>query len=113
MRATRDSWKITPLPAARSRLALTRSFSPRELARLQDGFIPTSQDDKWFVFMERDTLYLHRSWTGICIYEVRLDGPNVVEAWVNRDPASYTADDDASELTILNALLDQFSGKRR
>ena len=45
-------------------------------------------DDKWFVFLENNWLYFHRSWTGACIYQVRFmpngEKYNVTEAWVNR-----------------------------
>lgn len=30
-------------------------------------------EDKWFWYMEGDTLYIHRSWTGFCIYIVEFD----------------------------------------
>jgi len=28
-------------------------------------------EDKWFIFLEDDWLYLHRSWTGTCVYKVQ------------------------------------------
>ena len=47
-------------------------------------------DDKWFFYLEKDWLYIHRSWTGFCIFQVRLerfeDGYQIAEAWVNDDP---------------------------
>ena len=30
-------------------------------------------EDKWFIFMENGILYFHRSWTGVCIYQVHFD----------------------------------------
>jgi hypothetical protein len=101
------------MPQARSQLWLRRTFLPRELAKLQEGFIPESMDDRWFVFMEDDWVYFHRSWTGSCIYQVRLSGNTIAEAWVNGDPSAYSSDGDESERTILESLLDEFSGKRR
>ena len=54
------------------------------------GHIPENMDDKRFLFFEEGWLYFYGSWTGTCIYALRLDwSPNgvlVVDGWVNRDP---------------------------
>ena len=59
------------------------------------GHIPEDMDDKWFIFFEKGWLYFHRSWTGACIYGVRLDGsPNgvrVIDCWASRDRAHYNS----------------------
>lgn len=60
------------------------------------GHIPEEMEDKWFVFFEQDWLYFHRSWTGICIYALRLEctpnGVRVVDAWANRDEGQAFSD---------------------
>jgi O-acetyl-ADP-ribose deacetylase (regulator of RNase III) len=38
---------------------------------IRRGHLPLDMDDKWFAFMEADRLFLHRSWTGFGVYEVR------------------------------------------
>ncbi|MGB8347506.1 MAG: hypothetical protein WCD86_21665 [Ktedonobacteraceae bacterium] len=62
--------------------------------------------------MEKDWLYFHRSWTGICIYQVCLKrakgGYEVIETWVNRDPEQYTNTDDQRDIASLNLLIDRF-----
>lgn len=67
-------------------------------------------EDKWFVFLESDRLYLCRSWTGSCIYEVQLVEQNgqhaIAEAWVNRDPKQYKATDDKHDSDLLLYLID-------
>jgi hypothetical protein len=109
--ATRGSWKTEPLPEARARLAYTRSFAPGERARLVRGIVPAQMEDKWFVFHEPPWLYFHRSWTGICIYALRLsvegEGCAVDEAWVNRAPAQYREKDDAHDVAILSFLVER------
>jgi len=91
--ATRSSWKTQPLPAQREPLELPLLFSDAEGERLILGHIPEDQDDRWFIFFENGWLYFHRSWTGACIYGLRLDGsPNgvrVVEAWVSAEKEHY------------------------
>ena len=112
MRATREHWKeLVPLPAARKSLAVQRTFSPRELETLRDGFIPRDMDDRWLMFMEGDWLYIHRSWSGIGIYQVRFSGNAIAEAWVNRDPTLYAETDDESDSETLLSLLNEFAGR--
>jgi len=37
--------------------------------RIRLGYIPSIMDEKWFILMEEDRLYAHRSWTGLGVYE--------------------------------------------
>jgi hypothetical protein len=116
-RATRTWWKyipLRPLPAARARLKLTRSFSPEEHRRLALGLVPKGMEDKWLIFLEDGWLYFHRSWTGKCVYTVRLraegaegEGSAIEEAWVNRDPEEYKRTDDAYDARLLGFLMDR------
>jgi hypothetical protein len=71
-RATRDSWQNMPKPAARVSLDLNRTFSGEEHQLLCLGLIPEVMEDKWFSHVDGDWLSFHRSWTGYCIYLVRL-----------------------------------------
>jgi hypothetical protein len=111
MPATRDSWKnLQPLPALRSQLAVQRVFTEQEYQLASSGFIPESMEDKWFIFAEAGTLYLHRSWTGHCIYQVSMvkEGPSYVigEAFANRDPSQYAGMDDGYDERLLMFLID-------
>jgi hypothetical protein len=67
-------------------------------------------EDKWFVFMEGSTLYLHRSWTGSCIYQLTLarEGTAYVvsEAFANRDESQYPGGDDLGDAKLLMYLID-------
>jgi hypothetical protein len=112
--ANRQSWRdLQPLPSSRSRLDLQSEFSSAEYERLALGLVPQAMEDKWFIYLEEDVLYFHRSWTGICVYEVRLskdgDKYSVIEAQVNRDPDQYTETDQSYDgslvLFLINNLL--------
>ena len=116
--ATRQSWSsIQPLPAQRAPLALERVFSEQEVEAIRLGLIPDRMEDKWFIFFEEDTLYVHRSWTGYCIYQLRLreDGAQytVVDAFVNRDPSQYSGTDDGYDERLLLFLVENFLLGRR
>jgi hypothetical protein len=109
--ATRASWQNKAMPETRVRLAYERRFTAEEHARLALGLVPHNSDDKWFIFLEGDWLYLHRSWTGACMYAVRLEpadgGSAVVEAWANRAPDQYTRTDDEYDARLLRFLVDR------
>ena len=111
--ATRQSWpNVKPLPQQRTQLSLERAFTENEYELIRHGVIPEAMEDKWFIFLEDDVLYFHRSWTGFCLYQVRIkkDGGQyrVVEALVNRDSNQYSATDDHYDANLLNFLIDNF-----
>ncbi|HEY9627321.1 MAG TPA: hypothetical protein V6C84_08470 [Coleofasciculaceae cyanobacterium] len=111
MSATRQSWSnLQPLPVQRSTLSLQRKFTEQEYERLYDGLIPDRMEDKWFIFLEEDVLYVHRSWTGYCIYQLSLsreDSTYVISrALVNREPSQYTWVDDHYDEKLLMFLID-------
>jgi hypothetical protein len=115
MAASRDDWKTTPLPVARVELTCDRTYSADEYARLKEGHIPEEMEDKWFAFYEEPWLYLHRSWTGFGIFQVRFErvgkGGRVAESLASRDPEQYTSTDDTGDSLLLALLLDQFAGR--
>ena len=105
------------MPAARAPVRIERAYSDAEFASIAEGVIPREMEDKWFIYHESPWLYLHRSWTGYCVYAVRFerrgDEHHVVEAWVSRDPQQYTGNDDdaAEEAELLGELLDHLAGR--
>ncbi len=109
--ATSASWKIKPLPEKRAPLSYERRFSAAEHARLVRGLVPVEMEDKWFIYLEDGLLRLHRSWTGACIYGVRLgvegEGSIVEEAWVSRATDDYTRTDDAYDARLLSFLIER------
>ncbi len=90
-------WKSLPLPEIAARISYARSFTADEMARLKAGLLPEEMEDKWYVVWHDEALWLHRSWTGTCIYRVRFaakgEGFAVSEVLANRDPTQYHADD--------------------
>ncbi len=109
--ATRTSWEAKPLPELRTALPYARTFGADERVRLERGLVPDAMEDKWFIFYEAPWLFLHRSWTGICIYAVKLkedgEAAAVEEAWVNRTVEQYREADDAYDAKMLSFLVDR------
>jgi 8-oxo-dGTP diphosphatase len=107
--ANRNSWRKPPLalPAQRTKLKIERTFTDKDYNRLAQGLIPSAMEDKWFIFMENDTLFFHRSWTGVCVYEVHFDNRHCFnEIWVNRDSQQYKETDIEYDGKLLIFLID-------
>ena len=110
--ATRNSWRkqTLPLPEERAKLKFDRLFYLAEYQKITHGLIPAGMDDKWFIFLENDTLFFYRSWTGFCIYQLHFITQNnnyyVDEVWVNRNSEQYKEIDDHYDIQLLNFLID-------
>lgn len=109
MKATKESWKTEPMPKERELLPFEGFYTDLDAENMMKGHIPEEMEDKWFIYFDRGWLYFHRSWTGHCIYMVKLDGSpagvRTVEAWVNRDKSQYNSSGMESDLSILTSLI--------
>lgn len=107
--ATRQSSKTCPVPRKQVRLPFAREFTPEVFERVRMGFTPGGTDDRWFAFLEDDWLYLHRSWTGFCVYWLRVaetpTGYFVQEAWANRNSKQYGCSSEDEDVETLGELL--------
>lgn len=104
--ATRNDWDVKDMPENNALFTLERAFSEEEIEALRRGNIPQEMEDKWFWFMEGDTLYAYRSWTGICVYIIEFSfRDNRHKVTVNRDPTQYGGDSIEEERKRLNELL--------
>ena len=97
--ARREDWTIQPMPDRHAVLEMDIAYTAWEMARIRRGLIPHEMEDKWFIFYEGQTLHVHRSWTGFCIFEAEFapDGEvfRVAQLRCNRDPDQYRITDDA------------------
>jgi len=110
-KAQKDSWNIEPMPQETATLSYRQNFSSDEFERMSLGFLPRDMDDKWFIYMENNTLYLHRSWTGFCIYQVKLKADaemyTVQSALVNRNQTQYKSNDVEYDLEFLHFIINK------
>jgi hypothetical protein len=99
------------MPARKARIQLNLAYSLEEYESITRGFVPRRMEDKWFVFLEDDTLFCHRSWVGFCIYVVRFakraNEYVVAECWVNRDAAQYQETEEEQDASIVRYLVDR------
>jgi hypothetical protein len=70
--ATRESWKNDPMSETRSRIPYDRTFTKSEFERITRGIVPEEMEDKWFVFYEAPWLWLHRSWSGLAAFGIKM-----------------------------------------
>jgi len=108
---TRDSWEnLTFLSDKKNQISLDRKFTEAEFEKISRGLLPLDMDDKWFIFLENNILYLHRSWMGQCIYQVRFTAENNLykasEVWVNRDAEQYKETNDKYDEKLLLFLIE-------
>ncbi len=103
--AKKEDWNTKEMPAQHETFVLQRTFSKEQMNTLRQGHIPEAMEDKWFWYMEGNTLYAHRSWTGNCVFIVEFspDGNHTVTA--NRDPSQYTSTSVDEDRKWLNDLL--------
>lgn len=94
------------MPEQHDTFIFQRPLTSQQMAALRRGNIPQEMEDKWFWFMEGDTLFAHRSWTGICVYRIEFKPDNNHVVTVNRDPEQYKCTSTAEDAQQLNSLLD-------
>ena len=73
-------WKREPRQGPFEEKAAGWKYSLEDLERICWGFVPRAMEDKWFMVVEDEQLFIHRSWTGRLCYVAHLspDGiPNV------------------------------------
>ena len=112
--ATKSDWKTLEMPEAHEHFKLERNISGEELNNLRYGHIPHEMEDKWFSYMEGNTLYAHRSWTGLCIYIIEInEETGIHDVTVNRDTEQYLCNNVNEDIKAVNNLLDWWSESRR
>ena len=79
------------------------------MGAIRRGYVPHIMEEKWFIFMEGNRLFAHRSWTGLGIYEATFapaEGGYVIEsAVVTGDDTRYRRSSDEAESLTLEALI--------
>ena len=88
--AEKSDWKTCEMPKRQETFILHLELTDGQMENLRHGNIPKEMEDKWFWYMEGNTLYAHRSWTGYCIYRIDFKPDNHHVVTANRDPEQFT-----------------------
>lgn len=105
-----DDWNIQPLPERHIEILAGYEYDDAEMALIRKGFLPQDMDEKWFAWFGDGVLHLHRSWTGLCIFQVRFersaDGWSATTALLNRDPREYGETDEDNDHALIHGLIE-------
>ena len=99
-------FKSYDMPKQHDNFILDRVFTKEQMGALKKGNLPRAMEDKWFLYMDGNRFYAHRSWSGFCIYIIEFQKSNHHNVTVNRDPEQYKCTSIEEDITNLNKLLD-------
>lgn len=106
-----EDWPdLQPMPQRHTVLHPKLWFSPDEMVKISRGFYPTVMEQKWFLYFTGDRLHMHRSWTGILIFDVGFEfdpegGASITDVIVNRETREYGNTDDNEDLKLLEEII--------
>ena len=114
--AKKGDWHTINMPVKNKIVPLNVGFTDEKMKKIKLGFIPEEMEEKWFIYYdeEDESLYLHRSWTGFCVFIVKfkkIDGGNAaVSAVVNDEAEQYKCSGDMENekrvcLSVIGATL--------
>ena len=104
--ASKSDWKAFDMPEGHDTFFLRHPIPPAQMRILRRGHVPKEMEDKWFWYMQGDTLFAHRSWTGFCIYRIDFSTVNYHKVAVNRDAKQYKCTSVEEDREALNRLLE-------
>ena len=108
-KARRSRWRIEPLVIPQLIPPPSRVWTDDEMGAIRRGYVPWIMDEKWFIFMEENRLFAHRSWTGIGVYEATFTttkgGYEIESAVVTGDETKYRRSSDEDESLTLEVLI--------
>ena len=100
---------VVDMPTAIVETPYYRQFSETQYKTLQQGYRPRGTDDRWFIYLKDHWLYVHRSWTGFCVFKVNIADENgsyiSTILQINRDVDQYKSTNIESDIAELNSVL--------
>ena len=114
-RALKSDWKTLKMPCSCTEIGLDIPLTDEEFELLSLGHVPEVMEDHWFSYFDGESLNMYRSWTGYCIYRVRIqklrDGYAIVGATVNRDASQYSETSDDRDCIMVEILVGEALGR--
>lgn len=108
----KSDWKIVKeMPAETAEFTLEMNLNENEMSLIREGFCPKQMEDKWFIYFEDNTLYIHRSWTGYCRYTAVFLENGIVKVTVNRNSEQYNETNIERDKIDFNILINDIIGR--
>lgn len=79
-----DGW-LKDMPDNAEHFTLEMSLSDSDIGKIKRGYAPPEMDIKWLMYYEDGKLFIHRSWTGFCVYVVDISKSGTLDAYMNPD----------------------------
>ena len=108
----KEDWKTCDMPKQHDTFILDKVLTDEDINNLKNGHEPECMEDKWFWYVELNRLYIHRSWTGFCIYIVDLNTNGHLNVIVNRNVEQYKNTDIEEDKKTLSHLLDYWKSDK-
>lgn len=108
-----DWFKVRKMPVRTRRFDLDLVFDAAGMSAIRRGFIPTTDQQRWFMYFTGTRLRLHRSWTGILVYDIGFEptpdgGWRAFEVVINNDKRQYFMADEKFALDLIANLIENF-----
>lgn len=104
--AQKSDCKTSGMPEKQVRFTLEIPLTELEKQVIKCGFIPKSNDDKWFWYYQDDQLYIHRSVSGKCLYILTfVQGNDTVQVTARRKDTVAYPEQLAYDKSTLTSLL--------
>ncbi len=100
----KTDWNIKEMPKRTKNFTLQNDLTETEMEKLRKGHIPQEMEDKWFSYFEDGKLYIHRSWSGLCVFIVEFY-EDKMSVTVNRDPKQFKSDDLEQDKNLVYGLM--------
>ncbi|PIZ15218.1 hypothetical protein COY51_05870 [Candidatus Desantisbacteria bacterium CG_4_10_14_0_8_um_filter_39_17] len=110
IKAKKSDWKTLPMPKLNTELRCDKFYTNQQIEKINLGLKPIIMEDKWFIYRDKEWLYMYRSWTGHLIYKVHFvpeeNGERIDKIVINRDKTQYLWQDDKKDLETVSRLID-------
>lgn len=104
--------KNITMPAETVCFSLEMTLSTDEIKRIKAGCQPRQMEDKWLVYEQDGLLFVHRSWSGYCLYQIELEKSGKIVVTANRDPQQHPAASIESDRLMVQILLNSLAGRQ-
>ena len=111
---TKDSWKTIEIPEEHTNIELNLTLNIEEIEIIKKGHKPREMEDHWFMYFENNQLFIHRSWTGYCVYIININADgNIKSAIVNRNENQYKNDNNEYDQYMIRYLIYSMVGRKK